>query len=382
MILQVNTLTLLIFLRQLSCSSSNLESIFMPTIKSRSVKNFLDSLNNCHLKFYLNLKSSSVFHVAFTELSNRASFMYSIIQINHKIQPPIHTISEERQVIHRNINCYAHIFMLSPKLKFIKEQSVKTSPDLVIYFTSEDRKFVNQVYTNLRTSYYTVIYAFIVFNMTQVKSVCLVCLTFKSIEVHETFPTLITSVSRQYFKNANLNKHFINSDLGGGEKSRRIKSCDRSTDYSIRNRPPTLEKCVVLEISRKLNFTFNRSWHYGPYPRIKRRQRLSQDYYENEVKPQIRVFSELGFVFDQWGYLVVKERIHGSDKALTGPFGVQIWIAFLISFMFLVFVYFLGLFCQAMLTINNVGAVTIALIGSVVDQSIFPRIIRKLKISP
>lgn len=57
---------------------------------------------------------------------------------------------------------------------------------------------------------------------------------------------------------------------------------------------------------------------------------MSLDLVTNELIPKQRAVYELGLVYDQWAYVVIKNKIPIQDEALLGPFDLLTWMLIVI----------------------------------------------------
>ncbi len=182
----------------------------------------------------------------------------------------------------------------------------------------------------------------------------------------------LSEETTKYFENLNMNQNSISSGLSHWELGP-LTTCDYSTKYSIlAGNSPTVEQCIFNELGKNFNFSYRFPKRFY-YARVIRRRTMSMDYLNGEIKRDRRYIVTLGFVYDQWGYFVSKERLHNYDTALIGPFDTLSWISILLSISGLAIVFLVILkysSIHAFSQVEKLFRILIYFFGSLLDQSV------------
>lgn len=314
---------------------------------SKSVESLLSQLNQCYLHINLDPQSGIEEHktlkTLFNHFQSKTIVSYVIKQTNHNVHPADKSWNIVKPKILQKTHCYAHIFIEGPfwnsqrhHLQYLMQQeSWPVSPEYIIAFSNKGFPFAIDLFHTISPSHY-VGFCYAVLSMSSVFSINIALSTVVS---SFNIDALSVEIGR-YFQKVNMNHKFISSDLSDHERGKYLKSCDYSTEFGVHNRPPTVEECIFLSLSQNMNFTYRLNGVYG-YAHVRRRRSLSMDYLNNDIKPNRRVIVEHGLVFDQWGYLIGKDRLNVYNTALVGPFDLLTWVGILTSILSLSFLFLL-----------------------------------------
>lgn len=213
--------------------------------------------------------------------------------------------------------------------------SREANPTYAVYFVDFWRQ-MSLVYGNTpRGRYYnflgTLEYA--VISMKSVYRICLSCSP-RYLRISELATYKLDPGRRMQQIQVNLMHHFIQSDLSKQERIEVSKTCDIIVKVKQSEMSPTVEKCIIATLARKMNFT------YSYYPReyfeytnqgIKRRQALTETYLSN-LRRANRIVIEFAFIPDPWGFVVIKNRLHGYSKLVTEMLDLTLWTSLFLIF--------------------------------------------------
>ncbi len=304
---------------------------------TKSVSSLLQQFNWCHLQIYQDICSNHqdyntlyrIFHY-FHENTVSYSIYKNVSSLEKSWNDVEHTFIQKAA-------CYLHIFIeeqhwgsnVSSLVSLISQESWRFNPDYVIFLaeTSANNLKIKSLSRPVSRSHYVIL------NMSDV---FLINAATKGHKLVSQVGTLAEETTK-YFINLNMNQNLIRSELIKRELGT-IKTCDYKTKNGIRSRPPTVEECIFNDLGEKLNFSYRTTGKIR-YAMVKRRQPMSMNYLNGEIKIHRRQVIELGFVYDQWGYFVAKENLQKYDTALVGPFDILIWISLLLSLLGLTLVF-------------------------------------------
>lgn len=359
---------------------------------SKVTRSLLSNLNNCQLKMYywpdpIQVELDKSLETIRSLGLHRQSYInvftiHNIVHIGMLGSPSINQDSKLWRLIkysfRQRSKCSAHIFFLRdfPLQLHLESESWSTKPDYVIAFFTippSHRLLMYMFHLKLSQSHYTFARCFAVLNWGKVFAICPSCRQSILREIIELDD--IPAESHRYFESMNFKQMFINSDLGDSEQEDIRGTCDLNPGiYGVDRRPPTVEVCVVDTISKVYNFSYYPKRIDGDdrwaYARIKRRQTLSMPYLV-EIMAQQRQIVHIGLVFDQWSYLVVKEKVGAFKNVLSGPFGLYIWLGMFFSFAAMTSLHICTMKYQKIpvkLTLERIGKIVEALLSSFLDQ--------------
>ncbi|CAL8122851.1 unnamed protein product [Orchesella dallaii] len=340
--LRAKTVVLWLLIQEIFISSIKTDNTYRNT-PSASVMNLLDHLKNCHIKIYSDPISQSELTHLLTVLLNTFGdeVVYSLEQ------PQIYSSvgldrpwSQVRISFSQNSKCFVHLYLGSPRqsnfppLQVLLYQGFIANPDYAIFVkfgpSINVQRFLNFLLRQFYQSHYMA-HIFAILNLERLYSICILCNNRYRLVLRSNVESLEVE-NWKYFQKINMHRHFINAGISQGEKDKKLKTCHRILEYGPFNRPPTVEECIFRELSFKLNYTYKVNRRFS-YATVKRRHTLTVAYYNNEIKRQRWQILEHGMVFDQWGYMVVKERENAYNTALTKPFDLWAWICLLVSCM-------------------------------------------------
>lgn len=322
-------------------------------VMSESVQSLFRQLNKCHLQIYLDPQSDVKEHrVLHSILNFQSNVVTYSIDKRLNIQSAYKAWEQVKYSFIQRANCVAHVFIEGGfwntksnqgHLSLLaQESSWSFSPDYVL-FLIDHHSFnivIDRFWAMDRSHYLGFCYA--VVRMSVLYAITPAWSSIWPVTQVQKLPIEIS----KYFQGINMNRKYIASDLSEWEVHRNLKTCDYSTDYGINHRPPTVEECIFYELSKSMNFSYQ--WKGNGYAYVRRRRTLSLDYLNGDIKPNRRQIVEHGLVFDQWGYMVAKERLSSYDTALVGPFDVFTWLGILFSVLGLSFVFILAAILKAL----------------------------------
>lgn len=229
-----------------------------------------------------------------------------------------------------------------PNINFFKAESKWSSPAFVLVLKNEHPNYPNLL-EKVHSSFYTG-FVMVVSNFQSVYQTCNLCGQSKLIHRTLNFKS-ISKEKSNYFGKINLNRKVLDTDLEPYEKIAVVRSCDQLLEYGPSNGAPTVELCILYTLQTKLNFSLCKREWWGcristqtNVASVKRRTRMSMDYLNNDVKPDDRVVVELGLVFDEWGYLIIKDRLNNTNNvtenaAIINPFDAPTYCCLVFSFL-------------------------------------------------
>lgn len=282
-----------------------------------------------------------------------------------------------KHTFQQHSNCLAHIFILQgypAKLQLVEESWKTKQPNYVIAFFTGVGGNPKTFQKAISHSHYTSALFFAVLNWEKVYWLCQLCKydVSRRITVLKDFSVEM----HRYIREIDLHQRFINTDLTLSEKQTIKGTCDLNPGkYGVSNRPPTVEICIINAIGVAYNFSYYPKKipvykSMAGYARLQRRQTLSV-HYVHEIMELRRQIVPIGLIFDEWSYLVAKDKIGVFTNVLTGPFGLYIWLGIFTSFIASFFLHICTVKFQtkqANLSLKKISDITKTLHASFLDQ--------------
>lgn len=361
---------------------------YLETVNEKDVhKNIINVFHNffhqCHFKMYVSTNKQNIMesytetefnkliytlNLHFTSKINDSMFPVSIATFhikprflenrfaNYILKPN----SSNTFRVTKRATCFAHIYIASTeKQQFVnkvtlKEETWNDNPDHVIILR-QNAGNLNNLEELFIDSFYKSSVLYVITSFQTITEICFMCSSAKT-------------------RVLNLERRYLATDLNPEEKIRKIRSCDQILEYTRDFNAPTVEACILHALGTKLNFSLTDSHYRSGATEIKRRKRLSMNYFDNEVKPNMRVIVELGLVFEEWGFLTIQDKRNGShltaNATLSNPFDFSIWIILGVSFVLMVVVLETGVAIVDELSFKNITMlIPIRLLGSMLEQS-------------
>lgn len=314
-----------------------INTIFLSVPSTINVHSFLRQLDSAHIRIFSNLKDSWAEHkicgilvlltnqsitVSLKSTSNKTS--KSLIQraLFYVPNQMLSGFQKRTRLIHLYIS---KTFDMVTNLSGDKIERRFFHPIFVLLFYHHNLSESNiiSLQDDLKNSGYLNRCYILTENFAKFSQFCLGCETGRRIKDFEFLEQALQQTD------INLNGKHIETDLRGEERLQNFDICNkRVVIYGMYMKTPIEpEKCVLLLLGEKYNFTFRKN--PPSKPMIIRRQTMSKSYMDNVVIPDMRHVLEHANELDPWAFIVVQPRKQGLDGAFVEIFDFTLWFCLL-----------------------------------------------------